>query len=1052
MAWKERKTLAVAALILGIACIISSVSTMVVGQVGETLLEEDFETYRTWPEDPPGVPVIPEVPDCTGYPDEAKAIETFAIERDEWEPDWLREGAEWFEAPTGWRFDVDYQFALCGIYTEPSSWQLIDECQLFGMEGLFMNSGSHEDKLFPFASTIQAAYVGFVDPNTGTCSYKGDDANIISSRLRSPEVKLEAEGGFMCDYLGITFDYWRQVESYGSIPEDLDAYGVPAEAEDRNFDQTWVAVVFSDTLIPIDSYDPHEPCQPEPDEYQYESTIIWYKDSGWPSLEKWIQAGPLSIERPAWAKYAWLEFHFEVVDNFNNDYVGWFIDNVRIDCLDDLPQICWDEDTPTTLEQAYVGHGYHVQLDEYVSEYGSDRAMRFFLAEAGGGNCDCGYGDCQRLTDPDSPLPEGMTLSSDGILSARTFTERMVGTYNFWVLVEGESVRGENCACHEFQLVVRGEGTSSGAIYESDLGAYPSEWYRCGDATDCDVNLWKETSGISGMLIPNPNGIMEPQPALYFGNFAAGGASYDTGQRVHGCYCIDLTSYLCCSESIGTEVEVGFKQWRDVESYAGGAYDKTWVEISVDGQTWIPIKSEVSDDLYWDSGDPSSTAWEWIQLKTGVLITEAKRLLLRFCFDSVDGFDNDHLGWVVDEITVWLGEPALALENCMCVDGDCALPVGFVSEPYNVQLMYTGGIPVRSGARVEGLPLGLECDGQRIYGTPRVEGTYPVTITVPQASPEACTLTIKPERCFFLEGFEGEWAWQPSGRMWQQVCAADFTGAQPPCDLDSVGEALTGNHVAYFGEVPQAEYYAGQAASSGTLTLPDPFEGITANSFILLSFDSCRQVEQNTKNGYDQTIVQVAFGGSRDEEPGEWITVWYKDSSDPNSTEWEHEVANHGVAFLVPQDASKMWVRLVFDSVDRWYNHYFGWMVDNLWICYADEGGPIAPESSYKSAAGVVRRSGVDELSVMNVPNPVTDVHTTTFTVRGEGVEAIKIQIFDQNETLVFQRQVEGQELEWHTDNNYGEYLANGTYYYRAFARVEGEWIPTRFEKLVILR
>jgi hypothetical protein len=192
--------------------------------------------------------------------------------------------------------------------------------------------------------------------------------------------------------------------------------------------------------------------------------------------------------------------------------------------------------------------------------------------------------------------------------------------------------------------------------------------------------------------------------------------------------------------------------------------------------------------------------------------------------------------------------------------------------------------------------------------------------------------------------------------------------------------------------------------------------------------------------------VQVRFDTS-----SQWYTVWYKDSSHPNSTGWETERSNHGIPFAVPSGAAKMWVRFVFDSVDKWYNHYFGWMVDNIEICFAENGGPLEPESSYKSSTGILR-SNADELSVMNFPNPVQDVHTTTFMVRGMGVEAIRIQIFDQNETLVFEQTVEGQELEWHTDNNYGEFLANGTYFYRAYAKVDGEWVPTRFEKLVILR
>jgi hypothetical protein len=82
----------------------------------------------------------------------------------------------------------------------------------------------------------------------------------------------------------------------------------------------------------------------------------------------------------------------------------------------------------------------------------------------------------------------------------------------------------------------------------------------------------------------------------------------------------------------------------------------------------------------------------------------------------------------------------------------------------------------------------------------------------------------------------------------------------------------------------------------------------------------------------------------------------------------------------------------------------------------------------------------------------VRDVHTTTFSVRGVGIEAVRIQIFDINQNLVFEEEVAGTELVWHTVNEYGEYLANGVYFYRALVLTGGEWVATAFEKLVILR
>ena len=97
-------------------------------------------------------------------------------------------------------------------------------------------------------------------------------------------------------------------------------------------------------------------------------------------------------------------------------------------------------------------------------------------------------------------------------------------------------------------------------------------------------------------------------------------------------------------------------------------------------------------------------------------------------------------------------------------------------------------------------------------------------------------------------------------------------------------------------------------------------------------------------------------------------------------------------------------------------------------------------------------RDLASELQVINIPNPVKDVHTTTFMVRSVDVEAMKIQIFDLSGALVYEEEIPGNELEWHTVNDYGEYLANGIYLYRAYVRIGDEWIETNFQKLVILR
>ena len=91
-----------------------------------------------------------------------------------------------------------------------------------------------------------------------------------------------------------------------------------------------------------------------------------------------------------------------------------------------------------------------------------------------------------------------------------------------------------------------------------------------------------------------------------------------------------------------------------------------------------------------------------------------------------------------------------------------------------------------------------------------------------------------------------------------------------------------------------------------------------------------------------------------------------------------------------------------------------------------------------------------------NIPNPITDVHTTTFMVKGPMaalVEAIMVQIFDLSGRLVYESgEIRGKSLGWHTENDYGEILANGVYLYKLYALIDGEWIESETKKLAILR
>jgi len=98
---------------------------------------------------------------------------------------------------------------------------------------------------------------------------------------------------------------------------------------------------------------------------------------------------------------------------------------------------------------------------------------------------------------------------------------------------------------------------------------------------------------------------------------------------------------------------------------------------------------------------------------------------------------------------------------------------------------------------------------------------------------------------------------------------------------------------------------------------------------------------------------------------------------------------------------------------------------------------------------------GAAELVIVNEPNPITDVHTTTFRVLGPMaamVEEIRVRIFDLSGRLVWEGSADEAELVWHTESLSGRYLANGVYLYQVQVKIGGDWVTTQLKKLAIYR
>jgi len=94
-------------------------------------------------------------------------------------------------------------------------------------------------------------------------------------------------------------------------------------------------------------------------------------------------------------------------------------------------------------------------------------------------------------------------------------------------------------------------------------------------------------------------------------------------------------------------------------------------------------------------------------------------------------------------------------------------------------------------------------------------------------------------------------------------------------------------------------------------------------------------------------------------------------------------------------------------------------------------------------------------LGVVAYPNPVRDVHTVTFEVRGAHaaeVERMRVEIYDLAGHLVYRSEDQTTSLPWHTENLTGEYLANGVYVYQASLFIDGEWRAEDVGKVMVLK
>ena len=701
-----------------------------------------------------------------------------------------------------------------------------------------------------------------------------------------------------------------------------------------------------------------------------------------------------------------LNFEFDSVDGYSNRYLGWLIDDVEV-------RIAPLQFVTEFLPPATVRQTYSVTLEARGGV--PDKNSTYYIkARVVAGT-----------PPPRFNIPTKWELVSSAEKYQAQITIRqdqweldVVGEYEF--TIEIEDALGQK-ARKTFKLVVNPAEAISAIFEEHD---FQSGWHR---QPEEETNLWHRIENVASLPYDVQSGSSAPLMAYCKGE--PGNANYNIGDRTFGYLIsppIDVSRYA------GSALRVSFRHWRDVETYENGKYDLTFVEVSFDGQPWVRI---------WEKCSADSSERQWISESAEVLIPpDAQKVRVRFGFDSVDRHNNNYLGWYVDDIVLTIATGTLEIvTDGLRQDGSAWQLPGDdiqVGVPYYYRFQARGGVPPYTWEADTRLPEGLSLNRAtgELTGIPAEEGEFTFTVTVTDntgaSASEEFTLVVEEKISLFADGFEdglGNWEEENRG-LWH------VTKNPPKPNVDLSGRG----YVAYYGKDETGNYNTG-ARTYGYLTSnPFDLEGATAFE---ITFDYWREVEFYGAGGYDQTYVQVRFliGTTW----SDWRTVWYNDCATPSEKAWTSDTVG---PYLVPSGATKMQIRFVFDSVDRFYNNYVGWLIDNVKVTKAESGGPL-PTSSILTVT-----AARGEVTFQNIPNPVRDVHTTTFVVRGVEAERIRVEVYDLTGRLVWKGEGLGNELTWHTEDLTGLPLANGVYLYKVYVKVGEAWIVSDVKKLVILR
>ncbi len=166
-------------------------------------------------------------------------------------------------------------------------------------------------------------------------------------------------------------------------------------------------------------------------------------------------------------------------------------------------------------------------------------------------------------------------------------------------------------------------------IFFDDMENGANGWSTIGDDGWGGSALWHQSLRRSA----------SSNTAWYYGMEASG--NYDTWSTNYGAI---ISPAISLTENVGGgQCTLTFNHWREVENYTESC-DTTYILISSDqGNNW---------DTVWhkDATSPSASSWKTETVSLSQYI--GREILIAFCFDTLDYYDNYYEGWYIDDVTV----------------------------------------------------------------------------------------------------------------------------------------------------------------------------------------------------------------------------------------------------------------------------------------------------------------------------------------------------------------------------------------------------------------